>query len=96
MKNEKVSCHLKHNLAHRNFSSLKDNKNLPKVLNAQKTCNNSVYKMGLATQMINVDNHIMISTKWNLRTQIYVKCLSNCTVRVCIFFPSKWSQYTAA
>lgn len=78
MRKEIVSCHRKYNLAHGNSSSLKDNKKPPKVSNAQKTCNNSVYAMELVTQTINVDNHITISTKWN----IHVKCLPNCTVKV--------------
>lgn len=37
--------------------------------------------------MINVDNHIMISTYCNLRAQIHVKCLLNCTVKVSVSFP---------
>lgn len=40
--------------------------------------------MGLATQMINVDIHPIISMKWNLRTQIHIKCLPNCTVKVSV------------
>lgn len=84
MRKVKVSCHQKYNLAHGNCSHLKDNKKPQQVSNAQKPCNNSFYTMGLATEMINVDNHIMISKKWNLRTQIHIKCLPKCTVKVSV------------
>lgn len=79
MRKEKVSCHRKYNLAHGNFSSLKDNKKPQQVPKAQKSCNNSLCTMGVVTQTINVDNHITISTRRNLRTQIHVKCLPNCS-----------------
>lgn len=52
----------------------------------QKTCNDSVYTMALATQMINVDIHTIISTKRNLRTQTHIKCLPNHTVKVSVSF----------
>lgn len=49
MRKERVSCHQKYNLAHGNFSSLKDIKKPQQVPSVQKTCNNSVYTTALAT-----------------------------------------------
>jgi len=41
--------------------------------------------------MTNVDAHVIISTKWHLRTGVHVKRLCNCKVEnLCIFFPWKY------
>lgn len=36
--------------------------------------------------MINVDAHIIISTKWHLWTGVHVKCLLNCKVKISLSF----------